>query len=376
MKYLIPLFLSAALLYMFSFSEPIQKGYTLEELRALYSSGDKSKWPKPHLFDEAKENFQDIGVLPKFSFPKDNPYSKEKEELGKKLFFDPRLSGSGQISCASCHDPELLWADARRVAYGHDRQLGTRNTPSLINIAYATALFWDGRAGDLETQVKSPIENPVEMNLHSRIATKRIKRIKGYREHFEAAFGDAKITQERIAQAIATFERTIRSPKTRFDKFIEGDSSQLTDSELNGLHLFRTKANCINCHNTPYFSDQKFHNLGLTYFQRDQYEDLGLYGVSKNPEDIGKFKTAPLREVSKTAPYMHNGLFPHLRGVLNMYNAGMPNEKIKPGTEFGPKKSQMLKKLDLSESELQDLENFLESLHSTQYKMRAPELPK
>ena len=142
------------------------------------------------------------------------------------------------------------------------------------------------------------------------------------------------------------------------------------------MHLFRTKANCINCHNTPYFSDQKFHNLGLTYFQRDQYEDLGLYGVSKNPEDIGKFKTAPLREVSKTAPYMHNGLFPHLRGVLNMYNAGMPNEKIKPGTEYGPKKSQMLKKLDLSESELQDLENFLESLHSTQYKMRAPELPK
>lgn len=299
-----------------------------------------------------------------------------KEELGKKLFFDPRLSGSGQISCARCHDPELLWADSRRVAYGHDRQLGTINAPSLINIAYATALFWGGRAEDLETQVQSPIENPVEMNLHSRIATRRIKNIKGYREYFAAAFGDSRITQERISQAIATFARTLRSPKTRFDKFIEGDSTQLSDSELNGLHLFRTKANCISCHNTPYFSDQKFHNPGLTYFQRDQYEDLELYGVSKKPEDIGKFKTAPLREVSKTAPYMHNGLFPHLRGVLNMYNAGMPNEKIKPGTVHAPKKSQMLQKLSLSESELQDLENFLQALHSTQYKMRPPELPK
>lgn len=149
----------------------------------------------------------------------------------------------------------------------------------------------------------------------------------------------------------------------------------LTDSEINGLHLFRTKANCINCHNTPYFSDQKFHNIGLTYFGRE-YEDLGLYNISKRNEDVGKFKTPTLREVSQTAPYMHNGLFPNIRGVLNMYNAGMPNEKRNRDSPLAPKKSGMLEKLNLTDTELTDLEHFLKTLHSYQYKMRAPQMPK
>ncbi|WP_419870007.1 cytochrome-c peroxidase [Chryseobacterium sp. CT-SW4] len=361
--------------YLFSSFDKVYQGYTPQELRDLYSSGDPSLWPKPHLFDEAKEGFQDIGVLPQPQFPKDNPYSQEKEELGKMLFFDPRLSKSGQISCANCHDPELAWADGRRVAYGHDRQQGTRNTPTTLNIAYAKVFFWDGRAGTLEEQVKSPIENPVEMNLHSKLAVKRISKIKGYREHFQKAFGDEKITEERISKAIATFERTTVSPKSKFDKFISGKKDELTDSEINGLHLFRTKANCINCHNTPYFSDQKFHNVGLTYFGRE-YEDLGLYNISKKNEDVGKFKTPTLREITQTAPYMHNGLFPIIRGVLNMYNAGMPTEKRNRESPLAPQKSQMLEKLNLTESELTDLENFLGTLHSYKYKMRPPQLPK
>ncbi len=135
-----------------------------------------------------------------------------------------------------------------------------------------------------------------------------------------------------------------------------------------------TKASCINCHNTPYFSDHKFHNLGLTYFGRE-YEDLGLYHITKKKEDVGKFKTPTLREVSQTAPYMHNGLFPTLRGVLNMYNAGMPNEKRNHDSPLAPRKSGMLKKLNLTDEELQDLEGFLSTLHSYKYKMRAPELP-
>lgn len=341
----------------------------------MYGSGNQSLWPKPHLFDEAKEGFQDIGVLSKPEFPTDNPYSEAKEELGKKLFFDPRLSKSGQISCANCHDPELAWADGRRVAYGHDRQLGTRNVPTVLNIVYAKEYFWDGRAATLEDQAKAPIENPVEMNFHSRLAVKTIAKIKGYREHFQKAFGSEKVTEENIVKAIATFERTIVSPKSKFDKFVSGDKDALTDSEINGLHLFRTKANCINCHNTPYFSDQKFHNVGLTYFGRE-YEDLGLYNISKKNEDVGKFKTATLREISQTAPYMHNGLFPNIRGVLNMYNAGMPNEKRNRESQLAPQKSKMLEKLNLTEQELTDLENFLNTLHSYKYKMRAPELPK
>jgi len=375
MKYFLSLSAVLCLIYSFSDFNTIQKGYTSQELRNLYGSGDQNLWPKPHLFDEAKEGFKDIGALSKPEFPKDNPYSKEKEELGKMLFFDPRLSKSGQISCANCHDPELSWADGRRVAYGHDRQLGTRNAPTILNIAYAKEYFWDGRAANLEDQAKVPIENPLEMNFHSRLAVKTISKIKGYKEHFSKAFGDDKITEEKIVKAIATFERTIVSPKSKFDKFVSGEKDALTDSEINGLHLFRTKANCINCHNTPYFSDQKFHNLGLTYFGRE-YEDLGLYNISKKNEDVGKFKTPTLREVSQTAPYMHNGLFPNIRGVLNMYNAGMPNEKRNRDSPLAPHKSKMLEKLNLTDEELTDLENFLNTLHSYKYKMRAPQLPK
>ena len=374
MKYLYAFLVALMLLYSFSEFEKVYDGYSVEELRKMYGSGNQSKWPKPHLFDEAKEGFQDIGTLPNPSFPKDNPYSAEKEALGKMLFFDPRLSGSGQISCANCHDPELAWADGRRVPYGHDRQTGSRNSPTILNIAFAKSFFWDGRAQTLEEQAKSPIENPLEMNIHSRLAVRRISKIKGYRTYFEKAFGDKKVTEERISKAIATFERTINSPKSSFDQFIAGDQTQFSDSEVRGLHLFRTKANCINCHNTAYFSDQKFHNIGLTYFGRE-YEDLGLYNISKKPEDVGKFKTSTLREISQTSPYMHNGLFPHIRGVLNMYNAGMPNEKNHRDSILAPKKSKMLVELNLNDEELTDLENFLNTLHSYKYKMRAPQLP-
>lgn len=371
MKYILSICTILCITYSFMDIDTVQQGYTPKELRELYGSGKPDVWPKPHLFELAKEGFQDIGPLSKPPFPADNPYSLEKEELGKQLFFDPRLSQSGQISCANCHDPELAFADGRRVAYGHDRQLGVRNSPSLINIAYAKEFFWDGRAETLEDQVKSPIENPVEMNLHTKLAVKRIAKIKGYKALFKKAFGDEKVTDEKISRAIATFERTLISPKSRFDKFVAGKKDELTDSEINGMHLFRTKANCINCHNTPYFSDQQFHNIGLTYFGRE-YQDLGKYGITKKAEDVGKFKTPTLREISQTAPYMHNGLFPHIRGVLNMYNAGMPTEKLKVSNVPSPKKSEMLEPLKLTESELTDLENFLRTLHSYQYKMRAP----
>lgn len=370
------LIILAVILAAYSFSErsKIYRGYTDAELRELYGSGNPTSWPKPSLFDEAKDGFRDIGPLPAPQFPAGNPYSKDKEELGKILFFDPRLSQSGQISCANCHNPEIAWTDGNRVSYGHDRQQGTRNSPTIINIAYAKKMFWDGRATTLEEQVVTPIENKVEMNLHFKQAVKGVRKIKGYREYFVKAFGDATITQERINMALATFERTITSPRSRFDQFVSGKKDALTDSEIRGLHLFRTKANCINCHNTPYFSDQRFHNDGLTYFGRE-YQDLGLYEVTKKPEDVGKFKTPTLREITQTSPYMHNGLFPELRGVLNMYNAGMPNEKRYRDSILAPHKSAMLVKLSLTDRDLDDLENFLKTLHSYKYKMQAPKLP-
>ncbi|WP_126651898.1 cytochrome-c peroxidase [Chryseobacterium aureum] len=352
-------------------------GYTVEELRTLYSSGDPTKWPTPHLFDEAKEGFQDIGPLGKMNFPENNPYSEDKMELGKMLFFDPRLSKSGQISCANCHKPEIGWSDGSRVSIGHDRQSGTRNAPALVNIGYAKTFFWDGRSATLEEQVKVPVENPVEMNLHMSMATKNIRKIKDYQPFFVKAFGNAEVTEDRIVKAIATFERSLISPPSRFDEFVSGKKDILTDSEINGLHLFRTKANCINCHNTPYFSDQKFHNLGLTYYG-SPYEDLGRYLVTKKNEDVGKFKTPTLREVSENKPYMHNGLFPELANTLMMYNAGMGKE-IPKGEQINdpkfPRKSRMIEKLNLTDDEVFDIVAFLKTLNSYQYKMPPPELP-
>ncbi|AWM12431.1 cytochrome-c peroxidase [Flavobacterium sediminis] len=363
-----------ALLSLRSKSESDEKYYSLAELRMLYSSGDITKYPRPEV-DSTVINFQELGTLPPVVFPADNPYNEAKRELGKILFFDPRLSSSNQISCASCHDPELGWGDGKRVSNGHDRTPGKRNAKPIINSAYASLLFWDGRAESLEDQAKFPIEDEKEMNHDIKKAVKKIKKIKGYKPLFKEAFGDEQITNDRIMKAIATFERTVVSKKSRFDKFIEGDSTQLTDQEVLGLHLFRTKARCINCHNSPYFSDNQFHNAGLTYYKR-KYEDLGLYAITKKPEDVGKFRTPSLREIMKTAPYMHNGLFPEIRGVLNMYNAGMPNLKPKDDDKddiLFPKTSPLLKKLNLDASELDALEAFLGSITSVIYREPAPE---
>lgn len=356
----------------------IEPGFSISELKALYSSGDYQKWPKPEVDSIVyAQGFEDIGLLGKPEFPKDNPYTEEKAELGKVLFFDPRLSKSGQISCANCHDPELNWGDARRVSYGEGRQQGNRNAPSLMNIAYSKVFFWDGRASTLEDQASFPIQDAKEMNFHIDLATKRLNKIKGYKPYFKKAFGKEKLTQEEILKAIATFERTLISPKSKFDRFIEGDSTQLTNRQVQGLHLFRTKARCINCHNTANFADNKFHNVGLTYYGR-QYEDLGRYNVTGKAENVGEFKTQSLRGVSQNAPYMHNGLFPNLRGVLNIYNAGMPQPKRKENqlndTLF-PTTSKLIKKLDLSQSELLALEDFIMSLSSGAYRMRPPVLP-
>jgi cytochrome c peroxidase len=364
-------------LIMLSYAK-IEPNLSISELKKLYSSGDYQKWPKPEVDSIVyAQGFEDIGILGKPEFPENNPYTEEKAELGKVLFFDPRLSKSGQISCANCHDPELNWGDARRVSYGEGRQQGNRNAPSLMNIAYSKVFFWDGRAETLEDQASFPIKDAKEMNFHIDLATKRLNKIKGYKPYFKKAFGKEKLTQEEILKAIATFERTLITPKSKFDRFIEGDSTQLTNKQVEGLHLFRTKARCINCHNTANFADNKFHNIGLTYYGRE-YQDLGRYNVTEKAENVGEFKTQSLRGAAQNAPYMHNGLFPNLRGVLNIYNAGMPQPKRKENqlndTLF-PTTSKLIQKLNLSKSELDALEDFIMSLSSTGYRMKQPLLP-
>ena len=350
---------------------------TIEKLRKTYGSGDISQWEKPELDEEVIANFEDIGVLPKMIFPENNPYSEAKKELGKLLFFDPRLTKSKQISCASCHDPELAWGDGRTISYGHNRQTGKRNSPSLLNIGYHSVFFWDGRAASLENQALGPITDPVEMAATETISIKNIKKIKGYKPYFREAFGDEKITIERILKAIATYERTITSKKSKFDSFIEGKSDIFTDEEVIGLHLFRTKARCINCHNTPLFSNQKFHNVGLSYYGRT-FEDLGKYNITHKKEDVGKFKTPSLREIGRTAPYMHNGLMPNLEGIIEMYNAGMPRVKPKENQKndsLFPVTDPLLKKLNLTKKEQNALKAFLLTLSSSPRREILPKLP-
>jgi cytochrome c peroxidase len=342
------------------------------ELRATYLK-PHAEWPKPDL-DPGVEH-REIGLLPPVEFPADNPYSKPKAELGKALFFSPRLSSSGAIACASCHDPDLAWADGRTVAFGHDRQAGKRNTPSILFSAYTRKQFWDGRADSLEDQVKGPIVSENEMAASEEQVIKRIAEAPGLAQMFTDAFGDANVTMDRIADAVATFERTMVVGRSRFDVFLSGRNQHaMSDSAVRGLHLFRTTARCMNCHNGPAFTDGQFHNLGLTYYRR-KYEDLGRYEITKDPKDVGRFKTPSLRNVARTEPLMHNGLF-DLPGVLRAYNNGMatnpprtPEQRADP---LYPVKSIHLRSLGLNSQDLEDLEEFLKTLSEPKLRVRPP----
>ncbi len=356
-----------------SFTKPVED--EIPALRIAYSSGDYSKWPKPNLHNDAVLNFKDIGILAPMPYPADNPASAEKKDLGKILFFDPRLSVSGQIACASCHEPQLGWGDGKRVANGHDRKTGNRNSMTLLNVGYYEKYFWDGRANSLEDQAKFPVKDHVEMNLDIYEMEKKIKKFKGYEPMFEKAFGSKEINLEKIFKAIATFERSIVSPPSRFDNFVKGKADALKDEEVLGLHLFRTKAGCINCHNTPFFSDNKFHNDGQTLFASES-EDLGRYNVTSKKDDVGKFKTPSLRETANTGPWMHHGNFPSLKDVVFFYDKGNPSpiqKKYKGDRDsILPVTDKMLRKLDLTRKEVDALVAFMQSITTTPARLNPP----
>ncbi len=333
------------------------------------------EWPAPIV--DSGVVFAEMAVLPK----NPNPPKKEQVALGKTLFFDPRLSSSMQIACASCHDPDNFWTDLREKSFGHDRQTTARNAMSLENIwAQPGPFFWDGRAQSLEHQALFPIESAVEMNQNPNELPDRLNKYRAYRELTAEAFGDSLLTLSRIQKAIAAFERTIRSKSTRYDKFLEGRTDLFTDQEIEGLHLFRTKARCMNCHNGPYLTNFQFHNEGQHHLGDPQFQDLGLYDATNKPEDIGKFKTPSLRNVMNTRPWMHNGLFDEMFGIIALYNQGMlkPDASVKlENTDLPlPPQDPLLKPLDLSRDEMKALEAFLHTLSSkTAYKVRPPELP-
>ncbi len=346
-----------------------------DSLRKLYAL-PPAQWPAPNV--DADVSWQELGILPESPLKKYEDSLKQIIKLGKMLFFDPRMSGSEQISCASCHAPDLSWTDGREKAVGHDQQTGKRNTPSLLNVWFYKKLFWDGRSDSLEDQAFSPINNEKEMHGSMALLPDRLRKIEGYKPLFDSAYGDASITPARIVHALAVFQKTIVSRKSDFDLFLMGDKKILDDAAIRGLHLFRVKARCMNCHYGPLFSDNGFNNIGLTYYQREN-EDLGLYNITHRAADVGKFKTPSLRDVIRTRPWMHNGFFDNIEGVINIYNAGGARTKPRPeqvGDTLFPQTSARLVKLGLTKEEKQDLIAFLNSITSVPWKMRIPELPK
>ena len=345
----------------------------LDSLRKLYEK-KISEWPKP-LIDPGVV-WEEFKALPKFDTSYFAMMERAEIVLGKTLFFDPILSASNQISCSSCHNPQTSWADKLSVSIGHDHQSGKRNTLSLLNVYARKSMFWDGRATTLEEQARSPIAAHDEMAMNIEKLPKKLRGIKGYREMFKEAYGTERIEFTHIEQALATFQRTLTSRRSRFDRFLDGEYKQLSDQEIKGMHLFRNKARCMNCHHGQFFTDEEFHNIGLTYYKR-KYEDLGRYYVTKNPDDVGKFRTPSLRDVMNTAPWMHNGLFDNITGVLNIYNSGMQMNSAKPEQKIAdpmyPVTDPLMKPLKLTRQEIQDVIAFLNAITATEYKMRRPD---
>ena len=352
----------------------IPAGTYEDTLRFLYSL-PPDQWPAPDIDSSIK--WQELGLIPDSPL---KPYMDSLKHLillGKTLFFDPRLSGSNQISCASCHVPDLSWTDGRARSVGHDQQENKRNSPTLLNVWYYKHLFWDGRSKSLEDQAFSPINSETEMHSDMAEVMMKLRRIAGYKPMFDSAFSHGGISPETVTSAIAVFQRTLVSAKSDFDNFLSGKKDALSDAALRGLHLFRTKARCLNCHNGPLFTDNDFHNTGLTYY-RHEHEDLGRYNVTHRAEDVGKFKTPSLREVIRTRPWMHNGLFNDLNTILDMYSAGMPQAGPRPdqvADTLFPKNDRLLRKLDLSSQEKKDLIAFLNAITGEVLRVKAPGMP-
>ena len=299
--------------------------------------------------------------LPPVSHPKDNLPTEEKIALGKQLYFDGRLSADNKVACASCHDPAKGFSNGDQFATGVEGKKGGRNSPTVINAALQKFQFWDGRAKSLEEQALGPIQNPIEMNLSLDAVVAKLNAIEGYKSQFQKVFG-TDVTSDGIAKAIAAYERTILSGDAPYDKFKAGDKSALSDSAQRGMKLFFGKANCVACHSGPNFTDNGFHNVGLPGM------DEGRAAISKSEGDKGAFKTPTLREISKSAPYMHDGSLKTLEEVVAHYiKGGTPNPHL--DEEIFP--------LKLSADEAADLITFMkEGLSSTSYPAHtAPELP-
>ena len=314
-----------------------------------------------------------LGLVP-IIWPEDNKYSPAKAELGWILFFDPRLSSDGTISCASCHAPARAFTDGQPVSTGIGGQKGGRSAPTIINRGYGALQFWDGRADSLEDQVKGPIANPIEMTSEKKAdmaheaTVKRLRGVPEYRKRFKDAFGTEELTIDHIAQAVATFERCVLSGNSAYDRFKAGDKTAMTESQQRGMNIFfSNNARCDSCHDGSAFTTNQFANIGIGMDKPKP--DLGRYIVTKNEADKGAFKTPGLRDIARSGPYMHDGNLKTLEDVVEHYNkGGIKNRWL----------HQDIRPLNLSVQDKKDLVEFLHALNGEGWQQfkAPPALPK
>ena len=300
--------------------------------------------------------------LPAVSVPSDNPLTEARVDLGKQLFFDKRLSVGNSQSCATCHDPAKGWSNGKPIAEGVGGKAGSRSVPSIVNVSYQNFLFWDGRAGSLEEQALVPIQNPVEMGMASPAELEsRLNRIGGYREQFQQVFA-TDVTAENVGKALAAFERTVLAGDAPYDRYKAGEADALSEPALRGMKVFLHRAHCTACHSGANLSDGAFHNIGIGV--KNPNIDVGREKISGLLGDRGSFKTPSLREIARTAPYMHDGSLSTLEEVIDHYDrGGVPNPQL--DEEIYP--------LKLTAQEKRDLLSFLrEGLTGSAYPFASP----
>ncbi len=293
-------------------------------------------------------------------YPAGEAPSAKEVELGKILFYDERLSINQTQSCATCHNPDLGFSDGMAKGHGAMGKHVGRNAPHLYNLAWSSIFFWDGRAASLEEQALGPIQAPGEMNMPLDSLLPRLKKVAYYRNSFQSIYGKEGITKDNLGKAIASFERTLITNNSPFDRYLKGDHNAMTPSAVRGMALFSGKANCTACHSGPNFTDESFHNIGVPG------DDEGRNKILAGATLKGAFKTPGLRNVTLTGPYMHDGSEKTLEEVVAFYNMGGKNKK---------NLDKLIKPLGCSEHEMQDLVAFLGALNDP-LNVARPEIPK
>ncbi len=317
---------------------------------ALFATSDMSKWIRPQ----------------KVPQPKDNKLTKDRVKLGKLLYFDKRLSSSDAISCATCHNPKRGWTDLVPVSKAVGAGRGPRNSPTILNTAYQNRQFWDGRARTLEQQALGPIKTNVEMNMPLKVLIPKLKKIHGYVELFKKAYPkEGGITTKTLAKAIASFERTVVSTTSPFDKYAKGDKNAISKKAEDGYKLFIGKAHCSDCHDKFNFTDGSFHNIGLNDGDL-KGKELGRYNLKHRAAWYGVFKTPTLRDVTKSGPYFHDGSVKTLTEAATICASG---GRYKNGVK---NLSTYIVDRHLTQTEISQLVAFMKTLTGPDMKLKIP----